>query len=108
MHYIAGTQIIVGKTATGKIKPGMTSQQIRQLRASSGSTKYTDNFEPGIMYTLIRISKEQEGFNYRFRTRSGDITNVIFPSISEAEKFISSTLGETLPDYNDVYNQTTD
>lgn len=108
MHYIAGTQIVVKKTTAGKIKPGMTSQQIRQLRSVSSNSKYTDSFEPDVMYTLIRISQEQEGFNYKFRTRAGDIKNVIFPSISEAEKFIASTKGDSLPDYNDVYNQTTD
>ena len=108
MHYIVGTQIVIEKSAPGKIKPGMTSQQIRQLRSPSGNSRYAENFEPGVMYTLIRINQEPEGFNYKFRTRSGDIKNVVFPSISEAEKFISSTKGDSLPNYDDIYNQTTD
>ena len=108
MHYIVGTQIQVNERSVGKIRPGMTGAQIRA--ASNRSSLYTEQkskLKPGTIYALTRIYKSGENYVYKF-IGSGDIQELQFKTITEAESFISETRGESLPDYSSVYNNMTD
>lgn len=109
MHYIIGTTITAPQSkSSGKIKPGMTSSQIRAL--SSGTTKYKeqrDQLVPGGTYTLTRIYKEDEKYVYKY-VSGRSTAELIFESITSAENFIAELKGESIPDYSDVYKTMSD
>lgn len=109
MHYIIGTDIIVTNRTTGKIKPGMSSTQIRQ--ASTRGSKYTDIqklFFPGEKYVLNRIYMKEEKYIYKFSSSRGEIVEAEFDSIAAAEGFIAETRREIIPDYTSTYTNKTD
>lgn len=97
MKYIVGTEITIRNTTGGKIRPGMTSQQIKA--ASTGNSKFGSQralFTPGKEYILNRIYTRDERVVYRFARNFDDIVEVDFESVSEAEKFISEARGESI------------
>lgn len=110
MHYIAGTTItITDRTIKTPIRPGMTSQQLRA--ASSKSSRFEEQkkqFTPGVVYTLNRISKHHDMYQYQFSNSAGERATVHFESVSSAEKFIAEQRNETLPDYSNIYENLTD
>lgn len=109
MHYIAGTTITITSKGTAKVVPGMTSAQIRQI--SSGVSKFKiqrDQLTPGERYTLNRIHNKDRSVCYVFADRGGSRVELLFDTVSHAEKFISEIKGETLPDYSTVYDNQTD
>lgn len=110
MHYIVGTHIQLPASKSGQqIRPGMTSQQIRaNSRGPSGFVEQRQLLTPGTQYTLIRIMKVDDGVNYIFSSSVGSRVTLPFSSVSEAEKFISSVIGETVPDYSSAYTDQTD
>jgi hypothetical protein len=110
MHYIVGTQLKLPASKSGQqIRPGMTSQQIRaNSRGPSGFAEQRQLLTPGKQYTLARILKVDSGVNYIFSSNVGDRVTLPFGSVSEAEKFISSVIGESVPDYSSAYMDQTD
>lgn len=97
MKYIVGTEITIRNTTGGKIRPGMTSQQIKA--ASTGNSKFGTQralFTSGKEYILNRIYTRDERVVYRFARNFDDIVEVDFDSVSEAEKFISEARGESI------------
>lgn len=110
MHYIIGTEITIGNVGRkGPIRPGMSSQQIRQ--SSPGTTqfaKHREKFMLGDTYSIIRIYTQEERVCYRFASHSGDVVEVLFDSVSEAERFISEVRNETLPDYERINRNKSD
>lgn len=109
MHYIIGTDIIVSNRTTGKIKPGMSSAQIRQ--ASTRGSKYAETqklFTSGERYVLNRIYMKEEKCIYKFSSSRGEIVEAEFDNIAAAEKFIAETRRETIPDYTSTYMNKTD
>ncbi len=108
MHYIIGTQIQISERTVSRVKPGMTGAQIRSMSTRSTSfSEQKEKLDPGTIYTLSRISKIEEDYNYKF-TGGGDVRELTFRSISEAESFISEIRSEQVPDYSNVYNNMTD
>lgn len=108
MHYIVGTQIQVNERSVSKIRPGMTGAQIRAASTrSSTHNEQKNKLKPGTIYALTRIYKAGENYTYKF-IGSGDIQELHFKTIAEAESFISEVRGEDLPDYSNVYNNMTD
>jgi len=86
----------------------MTSQQVRALKSNVVDGDMLSKFKQGKEYTLTRIYKNQnEKFVYKF-IGTGDIVEVEFSLISQAENFISGLRGEDLPDYNTAYRDATD
>ena len=109
MHYIVGTQIAVTPIRKEPIRPGMSSSQIRsQSSGISGFREQRDLFTPGDNYTLIRVYVKGEKVCYKFASLSGDITEVEFQSVSDAEQFISELRGESVPDYERINRDKTD
>ena len=114
MHYIVGTQITISGKTIEKIRPGMTSQQIRE--SSAGRTQFKaerNKFTSNRAYTLIRIHKISDpehpnGGNiaYVWSDGTGERISVEFNSVARAEEFISEIKGETVPEYNTVYDRT--
>lgn len=97
MKYIVGTEITIRNTTGGKIRPGMTSQQIKA--ASTGNSKFGAQralFTPGKEYVLNRIYTRDEKVIYRFARNFDDVVEVDFDSVSDAEKFISEARGESI------------
>ena len=110
MHYIAGTTITVTeRSIRSPIKPGMTSQQLRAASSkSSGFEEQKKQFKPGVIYTLNRISKQHDVYQYQFSNTSGERAIVHFDSIASAEKFISEQRNEQVPDYSSIYEDKSD
>lgn len=114
MHYIIGTQITVTGRTIERIRPGMTSQQIRQ--SSMGSTRFKKErslFTPNRTYTLIRIHKvyetpmtEQSKIMYEWSDGSGTRISTGFDTVKQAEDFISEIKGEEVPEYNTGVDRT--
>ena len=87
----------------------MTSQQLRAASSkSSGFEKQKKQFKPGVVYTLNRISKQHDVYQYQFSNNSGERATVHIESISSAEKFIAEQRNESVPDYSDVYENLSD
>lgn len=114
MHYIIGTQInITGKTIE-KIRPGMTSQQIRQ--SSMGSTRFKkerSQFKLNRTYTLARIYKmynetdvSKSKIAYEWSDGAGSRIRTEFDTVKLAEDFISEVKGETIPEYDNFSDRT--
>lgn len=110
MHYIIGTQITVPKSTQSKaIRPGMTSQQIKSMSTrSSEFHEQRAQFIPGETYSIIRIYMKDDQVCYRFGCVSGDITEVCFKSVSQADRFISELRSETVPDYEQINRDKSD
>ena len=110
MHYIIGTQITVPRSTQSKaIRPGMTSQQIKSM--SSRSSEFQNQraqFVSGETYSIIRIYMKDDQVCYRFGSTSGDITEVCFNSVSQADRFISELRSETVPDYESINRNKSD
>ena len=109
MHYIAGTTITPAPQGSAKVKPGMTSSQIRQM--SSGISDFKSQRDKLISretYTLLRIHNKDDKVCYVFADRGGTRVELLFDTVSQAEKFISETRGEQLPDYSAAYENQTD
>jgi hypothetical protein len=101
MHYILGTEILIPEQRT--IQQGQGPQPIN---AQQVQTKVKNNtpFTSGVPYTLhnIRPSRDENNntlFEYTFIDPSGNTIPVPFPSVADAEKFISSIRGESIPNY---------
>ena len=108
MHYIAGTTITVTSQGSAKIRPGMTSSQIRQMSSGvSGFKTQRDQLTPQERYSLLRIHNKDEKVCYVFADRSGTRVELLFDTVSQAEKFISEIKGEQLPDYSAAYDNQT-
>ena len=87
----------------------MTSSQIRQM--SSGVSEFKtqrDQLTPQERYSLLRIHNKDEKVCYVFADRSGTRVELLFNTVSQAEKFISEIKGEQLPDYSTAYDNQTD
>jgi len=109
MHYIAGTTITLSSRGSAKIKPGMTSSQIRQMSSGvSGFKTQRDQLTAGEKYSLLRIHNKDDKVCYVFADRSGSRVELLFDTVSQAEKFISEAKGEQLPDYSAAYEDQTD
>lgn len=110
MHYIAGTTITINeRSIKTPIRPGMTSQQLRAASSkSSGFEEQKKQFKPGVVYTLNRISKQHDVYQYQFSNNAGERATVQFESISAAERFIAEQRNETVPDYSNVYENLSD
>ena len=107
MHYVIGTEIVVEKRHNKvKIKPGMSSSQLRQNLKRSKYENVQSEFEPGRVYTLSRIYKAGDGIVYRF-TDGLDRTEVMFDTTQDADEFISELRKENVPDYEEVYRRMT-
>lgn len=102
MHYIIGVQIHITNRTIAKIRPGMTSQQVRN--ASTGrDSQFSETrklFDTGKTYTLARIYPCRETSQILYEWTEGRHTRVTSPfdTIKLAETFISEILGETLPE----------
>lgn len=109
MHYIVGTQIVVAPVKKAPLRPGMSSSQIRnQSTGISGFKEQREQFASGDTYTLIRVFVKGEKVCYKFASLSGDITEVEFSTVSDAEAFISELRGENVPDYEKINRDKTD
>jgi len=110
MHYIIGTKVSVGaQRSTQKIKPGMSSNQIKAASRGLANGSYTEQrskLTPNETYTIIRIYMKEEKVCYRF---VGDKTvELMFESVRDAESFISESRGEQIPDYEEINRNKTD
>ena len=88
MHYIIGTQVTIRPAVKTPIRPGMSSSQIRQ--SSTGLSIFKEQheqFAPGETYTILRIYVKGESVCYKFASLSGDIVEVLFPTVNNAENF---------------------
>jgi hypothetical protein len=110
MHYIVGTVIhIPSSKRSVSIRPGMTSQQIREIsKGPSRGDVHLEDLKPGMQYTLVRISKQDDQIVYTFSSSVGERVNLNFTSVSDAERFISGLKGESIPDYTESYKNQTD
>ena len=106
MHYIAGTTITISSQGSAT---GMTSSQIRQMSGGvSGFKSQRDQLTIGEKYSLLRIHNKDDKICYVFADRSGTRVELLFDTVSQAEKFISEIKGEQLPDYSTVYDNQSD
>lgn len=100
MHYIIGTQISVSNAPKTKLRPGMSSAQIRtasQGRLSGTTSNYREEFTSNQVYSIARIFMKDEKVCYKF---VGDkVVELLFDSVKQADAFISELRGETVPDY---------
>lgn len=111
MHYIPGVTITVTGRSTGKIQPGMTSTQIRNMSSSRGTIfkKQREQLKPNIPYTLVRVHKnEQDKICYVFTSPGEPRTTLEFDNLGQGDRFISEIIGESLPDYSDSLTDRTD
>ena len=109
MHYIVGTQITIRPAVKTPIRPGMSSSQIRST--STGLSTFHEQrelFTPGQTYTLLRISGKDEQVCYKFASIEGEIIEAVFPSVNNAEEFISELRGENVPDYEKINRDKSD
>lgn len=110
MHYIIGTKIAVGaQRPAQKIRPGMSSAQIKATSRGLASGNYNEQrslLTPNETYTLIRIFMKDEKVCYKM---VGDKTvELLFSSVKDAETFISEIRGEQVPDYEEINRNKTD
>ena len=106
MHYIIGTQITISGRTVDRIKPGMTSSEIR--RRSTSSSQFHEEqakFEKNKTYTLSRIYRPPGADHIVYRFNDGGINTVEleFKSVDDAEDFISEARSEVVPDYDNFY-----
>lgn len=102
MHYIVGTKITCTPSRPQPLRPGMTSSQIKNR--STGLTTFTEQREQltsGVEYTLIRVYIKEEKVCYAF-AGNGERVELLFDSVTDAEKFISELRRETIPDYEEL------
>ena len=98
MHYIIGTEITVTNTSTGKLRPGMSSRQIRE--SSSGGSSFPTQramFQTGRQYVLNRIYTREQRVIYKFAGGYDEIIELDFDSVAQAEQFIAEVRNEKLP-----------
>lgn len=96
MHYIPGTEIIT--TANNKrspIRPGMTSEQIKQLKVKQTPEEFK-SLQPGVKYTLVRIQPVKDNVNYIFANSEGERELITFSSVTLAEHAIAKCRGDDL------------
>lgn len=108
MHYIVGTEIVTSPVRKQPIQPGMTSAQIKNR--STGLSPFSEQRElltPGVTYTLLRVYVTEQKPCYVF-SGDGQRVELIFDSVSTAEKFISELRQESLPDYESINRDKTD
>jgi hypothetical protein len=74
----------------------------------SGFKTQRDKLTPQEKYSLLRIHNKDEKVCYVFADRSGTRVELLFDTVSQAEKFISEIKGEQLPDYSAAYENQTD
>lgn len=98
MHYIIGTQIRLGSSSN---RPDPRKGYTRKITS--------DDFKPGVTYTLYHIRQDDEGkVRYVFVSNDQqDVVGLIFDSPSLADKEIARLRGDTLPNYEDVYSRNT-
>ena len=101
MHYILNTSFQA---------PGGVSLRPRiggptRFGAQTESAPLTNSkFEPGEIYTIAYIKKVENGVEYTFKSGKGKIVTEVFESCNDADKLIANMRGETLPDYDSFYN----
>jgi len=74
----------------------------------SGFKTQRDQLTPQEKYSLLRIHNKDEKVCYVFADRSGTRVELLFDTVSQAEKFISEIKGEQIPDYSAAYENQTD
>ena len=97
MQYIIGTEITIKNTGSSRIRPGMTSNQIKSM--STGNSQFGAQralFTPGKEYILNRIYTREGRVVYRFARNFDEIVEVDFETVAEAEQFISESRGEVI------------
>ena len=102
MHYMVGTVV------RAPIHKVPTTKGPQPLNIGKHTRKNRNRyFEPGVAYTLynIRPVPETGQVEYTFVTKQGEQLIHVFPSITEAEKVISYSIGEDTPNYDNYYNQ---
>ena len=106
MHYIVGTQISTSTRSTPKVRPGMTSQQLRSIGGKSKFTETKSKLTPGETYTLTRIFKRDDKVVYTFIDSTFTRNELEFENVKTAEAFISELRNEQVPDYSSAYDAT--
>lgn len=98
MHYIVGTEIIVGKQKPNPRDP-----------SSYRRNRNTGDFKPGVLYSLYHIRKDKEDkMRYVFLSNDQtDVVGLVFDTITEADKYIARLKNEQLPDYSEIYSRNT-
>jgi hypothetical protein len=106
MHYIIGTSFTVDHRTVVPGQQKITSASIKNLQPRS---KYELLFDPGHIYQLQRITKDDDDmFAYHFN-RSDMTQHVIkFPSTRDADAVIAKFRKEQLPDYEAIYKHRAD
>ena len=101
MHYMVGTDILMGSTVPRAVN-GPQPLNAANIRKTTRS----QYFEAGVRYTLYNIRPQRTGeMEYSFQRPDGQVVSYIFESISAAERVIASARGEDLPNYDSYYRE---
>ena len=93
MTYIIGTTFNILQNI---VRPGFTG--------SGQKNKVVGNYLPTGRYTINYIKKNPDNtVTYTFQNENLQQYTVTFQNITQAELYISSARGETLPNYESVY-----
>lgn len=101
MHYIVGHSFLV----TGVINaPGVETGIVTNFRKPiQASHREIEGFQLGAKYQIFYIKPTKGKFSYVFKGPKGLIQKD-FLSVNEAEACISRVSGDTVPNYQDFYN----
>lgn len=111
MHYIPGVTITISDRSVGRIQPGMTSSQIRDMKSSRGTLfkKQREQLKHNLPYTLVRVHKnEHNKVCYVFTAPGESRITLEFDNLSQGDRFISEIKGETIPNYSNSIIDRTD
>tara|TARA_A100001011_G_C14185901_1_gene789020 strand:+ start:682 stop:981 length:300 start_codon:yes stop_codon:yes gene_type:complete len=98
MHYIIGTEIHIQNRPVDPRDP-----------KTYRTRKVTGDFKPGVRYNLYHIRKDKENkMRYVFISNDqSDVVGLVFDTITEADRYISSIKNEQLPNYHEIYSRNT-
>ena len=101
MHYIIGHQIIIGAGQVSQA-PRMRSIGAQQVTKSTP----LDGFEPGRVYSLFYIKRQDDKVIYTFSEAGSDVKiQKEFASTKDGDLYIARLLGEQLPNYDKFYGE---
>tara|TARA_B100000214_G_C23920442_1_gene605769 strand:+ start:939 stop:1259 length:321 start_codon:yes stop_codon:yes gene_type:complete len=101
MHYILNTSFQAPGGVSLRPKIGGPTRFGQQPEAAPLTNS---KFESGEIYTIVHIKKVENGVEYTFKSGKGKVVTEIFQSCNDADKLIANMRGETLPDYNSFYS----
>lgn len=99
MHYIIGTIVRFprGQTSVGATSASPIAKKPKEFDYNKTYTLYNIRQTPGIVVNNV--------YTYMFKSDSGEIVEKQFDNPGDADRWLASSRGEMLPDYQSTYSQ---